>query len=51
MDCERDGKGGIKGMLHKEYGARYDATDGTPTPLAYDMGRLTEIPPWTLGIV
>lgn len=51
MDCVRDGKGGIKGMLHKEYGDGYGATNDTPTPLVDDIGRLIESPPWILGMV
>lgn len=51
MDCTRDGEGGIEGMLHKEYGVGYDTIDGTPTPLEDDIGRLTDIPPWTIGMV
>jgi hypothetical protein len=47
----RDRKGGIEGMLHKEYGVGYDAGDGTPSPLADDIGGLIEIPSRTLGIV
>ena len=38
MDCTRDVKGGIKGILHKEYGARYYLVDGTPTLLVDAMG-------------
>ena len=44
VHCARDGNGGIKCILHKEYGARYGVVDGTPTPLADDMGGLIEIP-------
>lgn len=38
-------------MPHREYGARYGATDGTPTPLQDYMGRLTESPLRTLEII
>ena len=38
-------------MLHKEHGAIYGVVDGTPTTLEDDMGRLTKIPPWKLGMV
>ena len=51
MDCTRDGKGGIEGMIHKEYGVGYDALDVTLAILAYDIGRFTESPHWKLGIV
>jgi hypothetical protein len=51
VDCEREGKGGIRGMIHEEYGVGYNVVDGTLAPLADDTRRLTESPPWTLGIV
>lgn len=51
MDCSRNGKVGIKGMLHKECGAGYNPTYGTPAPLVDDMVGVTMISPWTLGIV
>ena len=51
MDYARDGKGGIEGMLHKEYGVGNGAVDGNLAPLVDDTRRLNEIPPWTLGMV
>lgn len=48
VDCVRD-ESDI--MLHKEYGDRNDATDGTISPLADDTSGHTKRPPWTLGIV
>ena len=38
-------------MLHKEYVVGYGVVDGTLSPLANDVGRLTNIPPWTLWIL
>lgn len=38
MDCARDVKKGIEGMLHNEYGARYGAANGTHVPLVVDTG-------------
>jgi hypothetical protein len=51
VDCARYGSGGIKGILHREYGVGNGAIDRTPTPLAGDMGRLIKIQPWILGII
>lgn len=47
----RDGEGGIKAILHKEYGVGYNAIDSIPTALADDIGGLTKTTPWTIGMV
>ena len=51
VNCARDGRGGIKGMLHKEYGARNSEVNSNATPLVDDTGKLTKSSPWTLWIV
>lgn len=38
-------------MLQKENGVGYGVVDGTPAPLADDMGGITMSPPWELGMV
>ena len=51
MDCERDGIGGIKGMLYNENGVGYGAMNDISSPLADDTCGLIEIPPGAPGMV
>ena len=45
LDCARDGSGGTESMLHREYGVKNNARDGSLDPLVGDIGGSTNRPP------